>query len=99
LANLNHLQSGLLENGFKLLKPGGILVYSTCSFDYHQNEEIIEKLLNQENEAELMDATIGFKCSVGWREGKIKGTLRFSPSISSCGGMFIAKIRRKKVYE
>ena len=45
LAKLHALQLRLLENGFKLLKPDGILVYSTCSLSRGQNEEIIAKFL------------------------------------------------------
>jgi hypothetical protein len=42
-----------------------------------------------------MDASEGLVCSVAWGEGKLRGTLRFSPSVSLCGGMFISKIGKK----
>ncbi|KAJ2082679.1 hypothetical protein H4R24_001429 [Coemansia sp. RSA 988] len=35
------LQSRLLENGWRLLKPGGILIYSTCSLSRFQNELVL----------------------------------------------------------
>ncbi len=41
LSNLQHLQRSLLQNGFNQLRPGGVLVYSTCSFSAKQNEEIL----------------------------------------------------------
>lgn len=41
LDQLELLQRRLLERGFKSLKPGGTLVYSTCSFAARQNEGII----------------------------------------------------------
>lgn len=47
LAKLHNLQFDLLENGFKMLKPGGILIYSTCSLTRGQNEDIIERLLKK----------------------------------------------------
>lgn len=50
---------------------------------------------NHIEDAELLDATKGLNCAVGWKEGTLKGTLRFSPSISCCGGMFIAKLKKK----
>jgi len=42
--NLRALQRDLVHNGFRLLRPGGVLVYSTCSKDELQNEEVIKWL-------------------------------------------------------
>ncbi|KAF9111349.1 hypothetical protein BGX27_005051 [Mortierella sp. AM989] len=41
LDSLMDLQRGLLTNGFRLTKAGGIVVYSTCSLSRAQNEDII----------------------------------------------------------
>jgi len=46
--NLRALQRDLVHNGFRLLRPGGVLVYSTCSKDELQNEEVIKWLLMTE---------------------------------------------------
>jgi hypothetical protein len=43
---LTALQRGLLMNGFQRLRPGGCLVYSTCSQDAAQNEEVVRWLLD-----------------------------------------------------
>ncbi|GAV71816.1 LOW QUALITY PROTEIN: Nol1_Nop2_Fmu domain-containing protein/OPT domain-containing protein [Cephalotus follicularis] len=43
--SLTVLQSKLLMNGFKLLKVGGSLVYSTCSLTAAQNEDVVEQFL------------------------------------------------------
>jgi hypothetical protein len=43
---LTALQRGLLMNGFERLRPGGCLVYSTCSQDTAQNEEVVRWLLD-----------------------------------------------------
>ncbi|CAG8474348.1 9415_t:CDS:10 [Diversispora eburnea] len=54
LNNLEDLQRNLLNNGWSLLKPGGILIYSTCSLSRKQNEDVIEWfLLNHKDEAKL----------------------------------------------
>lgn len=44
LAQLNRLQKGLLEQAATWLKPGGILVYATCSILKDEGEAIIQSL-------------------------------------------------------
>lgn len=47
------LQKELLTNGWKLLIPGGILLYCTCSLLPCQNEEVVQSLLDQDKSAVL----------------------------------------------
>ncbi|XP_073008836.1 uncharacterized protein [Typha latifolia] len=90
--NLLHLQLQLLCNGFKLLKVGGSLVYSTCSLTYAQNEDVVEQFLLKTPSAELqqVDAANNWPC----RCGRIPKTLRFDPTTSQTSGLFIAKISK-----
>ncbi|KAJ2487306.1 hypothetical protein IWW37_005305 [Coemansia sp. RSA 2050] len=48
------LQSKLLENGWRLLKPGGVLVYSTCSLSRFQNEFVLGGFLARHAEDEAI---------------------------------------------
>ncbi|KAJ4725295.1 putative Ribosomal RNA small subunit methyltransferase B [Melia azedarach] len=45
LEELKHLQDELLDAASLLVKPGGVLVYSTCSIDPEENEERVEAFL------------------------------------------------------
>ncbi|CAM9239540.1 unnamed protein product, partial [Ectocarpus fasciculatus] len=45
---ISDLQKKLISNGFNLLRPGGTLIYSTCSLSSHQNEEVVSYLLKEE---------------------------------------------------
>jgi 16S rRNA C967 or C1407 C5-methylase (RsmB/RsmF family) len=52
LSSLQTLQRALISNGFRLMKDGGTMVYSTCSYARAQNEEIVEWMLEQQPSAE-----------------------------------------------
>ena len=39
-------QERLLRNGLRALKPGGVLVYSTCSIEPAENEQLVARVLD-----------------------------------------------------
>ena len=41
------IQKSLIVMAYSMLKPGGLMVYSTCSFSYEEDEEVIEYLLEK----------------------------------------------------
>ncbi|MGB0432402.1 MAG: methyltransferase RsmF C-terminal domain-like protein [Bacteroidia bacterium] len=41
------VQSKIIDDAFELTKPGGLLIYSTCTFEPEENEFQIQKLVNQ----------------------------------------------------
>jgi 16S rRNA (cytosine967-C5)-methyltransferase len=45
IQKLVHLQSSLLENAAKLVKPGGVLVYSTCTIEPEEDFDLIKEFL------------------------------------------------------
>jgi len=47
--NIKKVQAEVLENYSRIVKPGGKLVYATCSILPSENEEQIKKFLNTEN--------------------------------------------------
>ncbi|KPI86276.1 hypothetical protein ABL78_4659 [Leptomonas seymouri] len=48
-SSLFNLQSELLYNGYQQLKPGGTLVYSTCSYSFEQDELVVQRFLSRIN--------------------------------------------------
>ncbi len=44
IKEMAHKQKGLMLNASRLVKPGGVLVYSTCTFAVEENEEVVEWL-------------------------------------------------------
>ena len=88
-------QETLIRKAIKILKPGGELVYSTCSILKQENEEIVNKILNFPNtEIEPIDfenMDIIPKLPV-----TIPGTLCVCPT-EEYEGFFVAKIRKKSI--
>jgi 16S rRNA (cytosine967-C5)-methyltransferase len=46
LSEFHQLQVGILSAAIKLLAPGGRLVYSTCSMEQEENEEVVSEVLS-----------------------------------------------------
>ena len=94
LATLRALQSALLRNGFARLRPGGTLVYATCSFARAQNEEVVEELLRAEPSAALLP--IQTLDDAPCRRGAfLPHTLRFEPRASRTSALFVARIGKR----
>jgi 16S rRNA (cytosine967-C5)-methyltransferase len=50
LNDLTELQKELLDSAAKMVKPGGILVYSTCSLEEEENMQQIEQFLDRHSD-------------------------------------------------
>jgi 16S rRNA (cytosine1407-C5)-methyltransferase len=56
IKEMKHKQKGLLLRGLELLRPGGELVYSTCTFAPEENEEVVHwALAKKKGEAALAE--------------------------------------------
>jgi 16S rRNA C967 or C1407 C5-methylase (RsmB/RsmF family) len=99
---LRGLQQRLLRRGLDVLRPGGTLVYSTCTYAPEENEEVIHPIVMNE-EAELLPIHIPFPHSSGltaWGEKTfhtdLTKTIRIYPNQVDSWGFFIAKLRKPK---
>ncbi len=50
----------ILNSAKKALKKGGVLVYSTCTFSYEENEGVITRFLEENPDFEIEDANVNF---------------------------------------
>jgi 16S rRNA (cytosine1407-C5)-methyltransferase len=49
LASLSFIQKSLIDSAFASLKPGGVLVYSTCTISEQENQQVCNHLMQNEN--------------------------------------------------
>ncbi len=85
------LQLQILKNQASYVKPGGTLLYSTCTLVRAENEAVVEAFLkeNKEFTLELLQLPAVFPENTS-------GMLALVPGQYDTDGFFIAKLRRKK---
>lgn len=95
-------QKELIEVAFHNLKPGGEMVYSTCSLEPEENEGVVSFLLEKYDGAEIVPVKLpGLKLSPVVMEFKkekyhlaVKHAIRIWPQDNDTEGFFIAKIKK-----
>jgi NOL1/NOP2/fmu family ribosome biogenesis protein len=58
-------QRSIIESAAKMLKPGGKMVYSTCTFSLEENEMVVDSFLKTHKEFELLE----IEKEYGFKEG------------------------------
>ncbi|RWS28149.1 5-methylcytosine rRNA methyltransferase NSUN4-like protein [Leptotrombidium deliense] len=101
-AELPHTQMSLLVSGLKSLKPGGTLVYSTCSLSPIQNDGVVHMSLKRmweetNSDFEIVNLKEAFRPLRGlYKFHSFKYGQQVLPFIcSNFGPMYISKIKRK----
>lgn len=92
---ISELQKDLIISAYKALKPGGRLVYSTCTLSKEENQEVCQHLLD------LYGDTIRIKPLSGLFEGADKaitaeGYLHVYPNLYDCEGFFVACFEKQR---
>jgi len=64
-AEMSAIQRQILESTLPLLKPGGTLVYSTCSIDPEENEQLVESVLPNHPEFQVAET----RSTLPWKDG------------------------------
>ena len=98
---LTQIQKGMLFTGYEALRPGGVLVYSTCTYAPEENEAIVQSLLDHYPDASIEQ--IGLPEAIKIRSGKtrwlhetyqkkMEKTVRIYPQDNDTIGFFLARI-------
>ena len=53
ILKLTSIQTELIENAARLVKPGGVLVYSTCTTEPEENREVVNQFLCEQTAFKL----------------------------------------------
>ena len=90
MASLPQLQLQILKNQARYVRPGGVLLYSTCTLVWEENEGNVKRFLaeNQDFFLEKLDLPPVFPENT-------TGMLRLIPGEYDTDGFFIARLRRK----
>jgi 16S rRNA (cytosine967-C5)-methyltransferase len=106
LARQQERQIAILRSAYRVLAPGGRLVYSTCSLEPEENATVVEAVLASEPSARLMD--VGERLEAMLVEGSLlpqgaqrlretslrDGCLQTLPGVLPCDGFFAAILTR-----
>ena len=94
------LQRSIITDIWDNLRPGGILVYSTCTFNAHENEENIAWILKH-YDAELIEIPVEKEWNITsslignpLNDGRKFPVYRFIPGLTKGEGLFMAIIRK-----
>lgn len=100
---LSMLQKKLITTAFNLLKPGGVMVYSTCTLEPEEDEAVVSHLLETCPDARCEPINLNIKRSptVTEFEGTVyhkdvRNCLRIWPQDNDTEGFFVAKIRKQQ---
>ncbi len=86
IQGLPQIQYDILSNVSKNVKPGGTLLYSTCTILKEENNDVIQRFLSSHSEFELVPfTTLGQNCD---------GLYTFWPQTHHTDGFFVCKMKK-----
>lgn len=96
LESLSELQASLLTSSASLVRPGGVVVYSTCSVARCENHDVVAAFLASEPGSSFTVKDISDALPVSWRD-RIgpEGHFQSVPEPGGPDGHFVAALERK----
>ena len=101
-SSINQTQKGLLRRALKLCKPGGVVLYATCTYDPAENEMVIDAArVAADFDIEPLELHASITHSPGvtrWHNKRLRDDLvnavRLYPHQNDSGGFFFACLRK-----
>ena len=90
MRELPQLQLRILNNQARYVKPGGVLLYSTCTLVWEENEGNVKRFLAENDDYYLEKLILPSVFPAN-----TTGMLRLIPGEYDTDGFFIARLRRK----
>jgi NOL1/NOP2/sun family putative RNA methylase len=100
LGYVTRAQTALLEKAVRLTRPGGVILYVTCTFAPDENEAVVSDALERlPVELEPLDLAVpharGLTTFDGVRfDSRLEGAARIYPHHFDSGGLFLCRLRR-----
>ena len=90
------LQREIVADAWECLNPGGIMIYSTCTFNTKENEENVRWIM-EEYDAEVIDIPIDASWHItgSLLDGFEAPVYRFIPGITKSEGLFVCVLRKR----
>ncbi|HWE72728.1 MAG TPA: RsmB/NOP family class I SAM-dependent RNA methyltransferase [Stellaceae bacterium] len=95
VAELPVLQADILDSAQRLVKPGGRLIYATCSLLMEEDEDQVAKFIETHADFFLVPIRDIWADTVGGECPARNDTLRLSPARNGTDGFFVAVMERK----
>ena len=91
------LQREIVDDAWACLNPGGLLIYSTCTFNTKENEENIRYFLEQYDDIEVVpvDVKPEWHITSSLLDGFHEPVYRFIPGITRSEGLFMCVLRKR----
>lgn len=91
--NCWHLQREIITDIWDCLRPGGLLIYSTCTFNAHEDEENVEWIASELG-ADIIELPTEETWNISSAMTGNACVYRFMPGISKSEGLFMAVLRK-----
>ena len=97
--SITNLQKKIILRAYDLLADGGVLLYSTCTYNPSENEAVVDYLLKNRLGSDLDDIDLAVSADPGigmWKDfeydKRVRKTMRIYPHRNDTVGFFMARI-------